>query len=54
MLEKNEQLITEINNLKSQELNLREQITKLETELNITNVCTFSNLFCNFKIKYND
>ncbi|CAF4616260.1 unnamed protein product [Rotaria sp. Silwood1] len=37
MLEKNEQLIKEINTFKSQELILREQVTKFETDLNLVN-----------------
>jgi hypothetical protein len=39
MLEKNQQLIKEIEIFKSQNFTLKEQITKFETDLNETNVC---------------
>jgi len=35
MLERNEQLIKEMENVKVQNINLREQVAKLETDLNI-------------------
>ncbi|CAF2893391.1 unnamed protein product [Rotaria sp. Silwood2] len=51
MLEKNEQLIKEINTFKSQELTLREQVTKLETDLSLTN---YNQLEEQFKRNEND
>lgn len=39
MIERNEQLIKEIENVKTQNLNLREQVSKLETDLNDAHVC---------------
>jgi len=41
MSEKNEQLIKEIDSLKLQNLTLREQTTKLEMDLNESNVWRF-------------
>ena len=53
MLEKNEQLIKEIENLKSQNFTLKEQITKTETDLNDANVRIKINLLkFTFKIFY--
>lgn len=39
MLERNEQLIKEMENVKSQNLTLREQVSRLETDLNDAHVC---------------
>lgn len=39
MLERNEHLIKEMENIKTQNLTLREQVTKLETDLNDAHVC---------------
>lgn len=38
ILEKNDQLTKELNTFKSQDLILREQVTKLQTDLNMANV----------------
>ncbi|CAF0764848.1 unnamed protein product [Rotaria sordida] len=53
MLEKNEQLIKEINIFKSQELTLNEQNTKLETDLNQANT-NYNQLEEQFKRNEND
>ena len=39
MLERNEQLVKEMENVKTQNFTLREQISKLETDLNDAHVC---------------
>lgn len=39
MLERNEHLVKEMENVKTQNINLREQIAKFEAELNDANVC---------------
>ena len=39
MLERNEQLIKELENVKLQNITLREQLTKLETDLQDAHVC---------------
>ncbi len=44
MSEKNEQLIKEIDSLKLQNLTLREQTTKLEMDLNESNVWRFKKI----------
>ena len=41
MLEKNQQLIKEIETFKSQNFTLKEQISKVQTDLNESNVCKF-------------
>jgi hypothetical protein len=39
MLERNEQLIKEMENIKTQNITLREQLSKLETDLHDAHVC---------------
>jgi cell division protein FtsB len=39
MIERNEQLIKEMENIKTQNLALREQVSKLETDLHDAHVC---------------
>lgn len=39
MLERNEQLIKEMENIRTQNTTLREQISKFETDINDANVC---------------
>ena len=39
MLERNEQLVKEMENVKVQNITLREQVSKLETDLNDAHVC---------------
>jgi DNA repair ATPase RecN len=41
MLEKNQQLTKEIENFKSQNFTLKEEISKVQTDLNESNVCKF-------------
>jgi hypothetical protein len=48
MLERNEQLIKEMENIKTHNITLREQVSKLETDLNDAHVCIqfFFNEYC--------
>ncbi len=52
ILEKNQQLIKEIESLKSQNSTLKEQITKTETDLNGANVRIKKTLKFTFKFLY--
>jgi hypothetical protein len=39
MLERNEHLVVEMENIKAQNITLREQVSKLEADLNDAHVC---------------
>ena len=54
MLERNEQLIKEMENVKSQNITLREQVSRLETDLNDAHVCISLRNFLDLFVEYLD